>query len=395
VRGFICVLIALGMGCSAMLAQNQRPAQTTGSDLGRDNLSRVAASATELKSVLLTEVGLMVDLKRWVAKDATDHGQIISDSDLTNDAIFERLETDVQFRAVATAIVPKYGFLVPRVNPKSELGKEQELLIQERTKWMAQHQEEERAAAHQKALQKNLQTTSACNSQLDVDCAAAQPNSPADNDGSQGRQNPAVQSPLPIAPQQSMPPNFPSGGENPLERGLLMQTSGDPLNNYPTDQLGDRSDGMQMFGGMGSNQSGLGAGSGSGSGSSWPQLLAGGDDQQSGSGFGGGLQANRSGGDMDAGGMGMDSASAALAMASLGFSGRDMNGPPSAGMSPVVPVQPSVRRSRQNALMQPAEMARKQSPYTDIPSLYDMYLQAVPRPDSVPRFSTTELEIRS
>src|SRR5580693_9917358 len=157
-RGLTCALMALGLGCGAARAQNQRPAQTTGSDLGRDNLSRVAASATELKSVLLTEVGLMVELKRWVAKDATDHGQIISDSDLTNDAIFERLETDIQFRAVATTIVQKYGYLVPRLNPESELGKQQELLVQERTKWMAQHQEEERAAAHQKNLQQNLRS---------------------------------------------------------------------------------------------------------------------------------------------------------------------------------------------------------------------------------------------
>src|SRR5580658_8114714 len=183
-RGLICALIALGLGCGATRAQNQRPAPTSGSDLGRDNLSRVAASATELKSVLLTEVGLMVELKRWVAKDATDHGQIISDLDLTNDAIFERLETDVQFRSIATAIVQKYGFLVPRVNPESALGREQELLVQERTKWLAQHQEEDRIAAHQKTLQKNLQTTRACDPQFDSDCASAQPNPPADNEGS-------------------------------------------------------------------------------------------------------------------------------------------------------------------------------------------------------------------
>jgi polysaccharide export outer membrane protein len=392
-RGLMCVLIALGLGCGATRAQNQRPATTTGSDLGRDNLSRVAASATELKSVLLTEVGLMVELKRWVAKDATDHGQIISDSDLTNDAIFERLETDVQFRSVATMIVQKYGFLVPRVNPESELGREQELLAQERTKWLAQHQEEERAAAQQKTLQNSLQTTRACDQQLDPDCAAAPPNSPADNGGSHGRQGPAIQSPPPSAPEQSNPPNFPNGGGNPLERGLLMQTSGDPSNNYSPDQFGDRSDGMQTFGGMGSNQSEFGSGSGSGSasGSPFSQLLAGGDSQQSGasSGFGGGggSFANRSGGDMDSGGMGMDAASAALAFANMG-SGREMNAPPSSGMSPVVPVQPSSRRSRQNALIQPAEMARKQSPYNDIPSLYDMYLQAVPRPATPRRFGS-------
>jgi polysaccharide biosynthesis/export protein len=395
-RGVICVLVALGLGCSAMRAQNQRPAPTVGSDLGRDNLSRVAASATELKSVLLTEVGLLVELKRWVAKDATDHGQIVSDSDLTNDAIFERLETDIQFRSVATAIVQKYGFLVPRLNPESELGRQQELLVQERTKWMAQHQEEERAASHQKTLQQNLQTTSACDPQLDMDCTSAQPNSPADNQGSQGRQGPAMQSPQLTAPDQyqSVPPNFPSGGENPLERGLLMQTNGNPLNNYPTNQLGDRSDGMQLFSGMGSNSSGSGAdsgfgsGSGSGSGSSLAQLLAGGDSQQGGSDLSGG-SINRNGGDMGAGGMGMDSGAAALAMASLGSSsGRDMNGPASSGMSPVVPVRPSTRRARQEALIQPAELARKQSPYADIPSLYDMYLQAVPRPTTPRRFGS-------
>src|ERR1700691_1834326 len=298
-----CMLIACALGCHAASAQNQRPSPTVGSDLGRDNLSRVAASATELKSVLLTEVGLMVELKRWVAKDATDHGQIISDSDLTNDAIFDRLETDIQFRAVATTIVQKYGYLVPRLNPESELGKQQELLVQERTKWMAQHQEEERAAAHQKNLQQNLQTTSACDPQSDMDCTSAQPNLPAGNQGSQGRQGPAMQSPQLTAPDQyqSIPPNFPSGGENPLERGLLMQTNGDPLNNYPTDQLGDRSDGMQLFPAMGSNQSQTG--SESASGSSLAQLLAGGDNQQGGSDFGGGSLTNRNGGEMGTGGM--------------------------------------------------------------------------------------------
>jgi polysaccharide biosynthesis/export protein len=380
-----------------MRAQNQRPTPTLGSDLGRDNLSRVAASAAQLKAVLLTEVGLMVELKRWVAKDATDHGQIISDSDLTNDAIFERLETDVHFRSIATMIVQKYGFLVPRVNPESELGKEQELLVQERTKWMAQHQEEERAAAHQQNLQKNLQTASACDAQSDLDCTNAQQNSPANSEGSQGRQGPAMQSPQLRAPDQyqSIPPNFPSGGENPLERGMLMQANGDPLNNSQSDQLGDRSDGLQLLSGMGANGSGSGgSGTGSSSGSSLPQLLAGGDSQQFGSGFGGGGGSlpSMNGGDMGSGGMGMDSASAALAIASLGSSGRDMNGPSSSGMSPVVPVRPSSRRSQQNALLQPAEMARKQSPYTDIPSLYDMYLQAVPRPATPRRFGSEVFE---
>ena len=123
------LLIAISAACIGTPAQNQRPAPMPSSDLGRENLSRVAASAAELKIVLLKDPGLMVELRRWIAKDATDHGQVISDSDLTNDAIFERLAADSQFRSVATQLVQRYGYLVPKVNPDSELGKERELLI--------------------------------------------------------------------------------------------------------------------------------------------------------------------------------------------------------------------------------------------------------------------------
>ena len=88
VRKIACVLIAVLFGCLATSAQSQRPASTPSSDLGRDNLSRVAASAADLKIVLLRDAGLLVELRRWIAKDATDHGQVVSDPDLTNDAIF-------------------------------------------------------------------------------------------------------------------------------------------------------------------------------------------------------------------------------------------------------------------------------------------------------------------
>ena len=92
-------------------AQQRNNNTTNTSDLGLQNLSRVAASAAEVKSVLLKDSGLMVELKRWVAKDATDHGQIISDSDLTDDAMFERLESDVPFRAVATLLVQRLSLI--------------------------------------------------------------------------------------------------------------------------------------------------------------------------------------------------------------------------------------------------------------------------------------------
>ena len=84
-----------------------------------------------------------MELKRWVAKDATSHGQIISDTDLSDETIFDRLQSDVQFRSVATQLVQRYGYLVPQVNPDSAAGKEQELLAKERVKLIAQSEQEE------------------------------------------------------------------------------------------------------------------------------------------------------------------------------------------------------------------------------------------------------------
>ena len=107
----------------AQSQQQQQQARVPGSELSRENFNQVAASAAQIKTVLVEEPGLVVELKRWMAKDATDQGQIISESDLTEDAIFERLQTDVRFRSVATLLLQRYGYLVPKVNP--ELGTRQ------------------------------------------------------------------------------------------------------------------------------------------------------------------------------------------------------------------------------------------------------------------------------
>ncbi|MGH9711506.1 MAG: hypothetical protein ACRD37_13270, partial [Candidatus Acidiferrales bacterium] len=65
-------------------------------------MNRVAASAAQIEAILHANPGLMVELKDWAAKDATDHGQLISDADLTDQAIFDRLELDIQFRSLLT-----------------------------------------------------------------------------------------------------------------------------------------------------------------------------------------------------------------------------------------------------------------------------------------------------
>src|SRR4029077_14127258 len=210
--------------CFPAQAQDRRPAPLASSELGRENLSRVAASAGELKLVLLKDAGLLVELKRWAAKDATDHGQIVSDVDLTNDAIFRRLEEDVQFRSIATQLVQKYGYLVPALNPESELGKERALLVQERVKWLSQHEEKGRKHAHARNEQ-GLQNTRGCEAAIETDCAAGQPRPGLQTSGSQdlgGEQPPAQRDRDGQNPQTA-----PRGGSNPLEQAHWMQTGAD------------------------------------------------------------------------------------------------------------------------------------------------------------------------
>jgi protein involved in polysaccharide export with SLBB domain len=88
--------------------------------LNDDNLGRVAASAEDINAVLKKEAGLMVELKRWIANNSSNHGQVVEDKDLTDQAITEKIISDSEFRAVATRLLQRYGYLLPRLNPGSE-----------------------------------------------------------------------------------------------------------------------------------------------------------------------------------------------------------------------------------------------------------------------------------
>src|ERR1700674_5895583 len=156
-RAVLLALLCFGAICSTSVSQTRQPSVQK-SDLGRQNMAHVAATVGQLVSILHRDPGLTVELKSWIAKDATDHGQLISDSDLTDEAIFDRLENDISFRSVATALVQKYGYLQPTVNPESALAKQQEFLMQERLKWIAQDEEADRARARELQQQPLSQT---------------------------------------------------------------------------------------------------------------------------------------------------------------------------------------------------------------------------------------------
>ena len=364
-------------------AQQQNNDPTKTSELAMQNLSRVAASAAEIKSVLLKDSGLMVELKRWVAKDATDHGQIVSDSDLTDDAMFERLESDVPFRAVATLLVQRYGYVLPKVNPESEAGKERELLIQEKTKWLAQHQEEELAQARQ-VRTRNQQNNGPCDVQHDNECNEEQAR-PSSVGGP--RQEPQQgQPPSRTFPGDSLPSNLPNPGGNDLTRAALTPNDEDfsstssqlpSINSYGS---------SQSLNNVSVNASGTLNSRIGGDGPSSPPSASGNP------GFG-----NQSDGLLAAFGSGI---APGLGMAS-GAPTPGLNGMTnSQGVSPTsVPVissnpstQSSIRRSRSTLLPEPPEMIREKSPYEDIPSLYDMNVRAVTRPAAPKRFGAEVFE---
>jgi polysaccharide export outer membrane protein len=148
------VVLAACFACAAQ-AQQSAVAGYGPTDLSTQNLNRVAASAAQIEEVLRKDPGLLVELKRLVAKEATDRGQIVQDTDLSDQAIFTRLRDDSAFRGVATRLLQRYGHLIPQFNPGSEAAKENEQALQERlrqlAKTQAQAEKEEQEASLDRA----------------------------------------------------------------------------------------------------------------------------------------------------------------------------------------------------------------------------------------------------
>jgi protein involved in polysaccharide export with SLBB domain len=383
-----CVLAAIFATSMIAYAQDQpqRLSSARNSELGQQNLSHVAASAGEIKAVIIHDIGLMLELKRWVAKDATDHGQIITDADLTNDAIFDRLDSDAQFRAVATQLVQRYGYLVPQINPDSEQAKEQGLLVAERTKWLAQHEEEAREKSHAQN-QQNLETTRGCDSRQSRECIPqSAPGNSYNNSGNPGEQQqelpPAGQG---VSPNQPNQQGVPRRGEN-LEYTQFLQSGDQYANDFPqfpfdgsydyAESLAPPASGLPIS--PSTAQSLLRTGSdGGGEGEDSDSFAGKGPQGQQGSLL-----------NLAAGGDGTYGASAIGISRDLGTLNQT-NGPelgPGSAYSGFTSRNRFYDLERERAVLQPAELIRKPEPYVDIPSLYDMYMQATPRPITPQRF---------
>ena len=313
----------------------------------------------------------MVEIKRWLAKDATEHGQIVSDSDLNDDAIFERLETDIQFRSVATTLLQRYGYLVPTVNPNSQAAKAQEFWFQERTKLMAANQEEALAARRQGKIQ-SVQNQPACDSQLDADCNVSQG---PDEASTRGPQHPQAVAPLDVPPDESRPPRIPRNNrENQL---LLTQTDEESAGTFPPLPLGaaylegnGKAEGLLPTSAAGQQNSGD-ASSDYGAGVN-EQHGAALDIESS----------NRRNFDPAArGASGVSASPDGATLDAADLSRGELNPRADSRLFPVKPARPP----------QP-DLVRASNPYREIPSLYDMYVQAIPRPALPGRFGAEVFE---
>jgi protein involved in polysaccharide export with SLBB domain len=365
--------------CLGVVAQSRPKPRVEVSDLARQNMAHVAATVGQLVVILHKDPGLMVEVKRWIAKDATDHGQLISDSDLTEEAIFDRLENDITFRSVATAVVQKYGYLQPTVNPDSLMAKEQILAIQERARWAAQEQAAERTRGRQ-SQQLGADQAQYCDPRS-RDCTVQdngntpsiqqlpqQPGTSAPSDGIPGLQNPSTIPPsAPYTPPQSTPP--------PNE---VLKTSVEaPLSLDETQQ-------ESSFGGSSpygeSSDSVLG-------GSQTQQRSPGGTQRQSQEGNGTQLDLSMSSDFIgEESNPGVNGGSAGGSNESPRANGLgSYSGSSSNDLRNNMTERLYARRERE-AVSPTQRLQRRPNPYQDIPSLYDMYLQAAARPPAVERF---------
>ncbi len=407
------------LGCAVMLcatgfAQSRQQKPVSQSELARQNMQHVAANTEQLALILHRDPGLLVEVKRWMAKDATDHGQIITEGDLAEEAIFDRLENDVTFRSVVTDIVQRYGYLTPMVNPDSPLAKEQELLIQERVKWVS----EEEAADREKmkaAQEKLAEEQQACDPRS-TNCAVQKTGAPMAPQWQEQQQPPGMFNPgqqVPgLEPQIEVPPTVPYAPTEPAAPGNgtdLLRTSG------PSNGLGFGQGQSNAGGELASPYAEESDGGSGGSDESGYQRrgYAGGTRSQGGGGFDefGDLSLDSDfgvSGSNQGFGQGMYGSSNAYGYDGYGSSygnGYYPYGTPYSAYGngaygssygngqgnnynlsyDNAVLREQARRARQ-ATTPSQRLVRRSNPYQEIPSLYDMYLQAAERPPAVQRF---------
>jgi polysaccharide biosynthesis/export protein len=374
VLSFLVSFIAIGPFLFGQSRQTPLPS----SELARQNLAHVAASVGQLVAVLHRDPGLLVEVKRWIAQDATNHGQLVSDADLTDEAIFERLETDISFRSAATLLVQKYGYLEPTVNPESELGQEHALVIRERAMLLAQRGSPQNGNTNQTPQQAQMcdpivGNCPVSNPTQQQPVQSSTPQGPTEIPGAQTPQN--APNNTPYLPPDQTPPN------NNVTQ--LMQTSGQDTFGADQTQPGNVpgfAGGSSSIGEIG--QIGNGTQSLDQSSSERTDLNGNRSEDVSVSSEFGGIDSSQN---LYASNVSASGANGAFASGS----GADTNIPRYESLSGNS--SDIDKKLRWKELSSP-NIVRRPNPYDDVGSLYDMYLQATPRPAAPERFGMQVFE---
>jgi polysaccharide biosynthesis/export protein len=413
-KAMLGVCVAVVVGCASALSQTRQQKPVSQSELARENMSHVAANTEELALILHRDPGLMVEVKLWIAKDATEHGQIITEADLAEDAIFDRLEIDVTFRSIVTEIVQKYGYLLPVVNPDSPLAKQEDLLMQERVKWITEEEAADREKFKQtqeKALeQQNCDPRSS-------NCPAQNAVAPMTQPYPQQQQIPGMMNQYPqqnvpgLEPPISVPPTSPyappmvpqGGNGTDLLRTSVPETgvgfgqqaqAENNMGGYSAfDQDQDNDEDAQGGGYRRRSYSGGTQGQGTGEFDEFGDLslssdfagnsLAGMYRGAGPDGYDDGYGSNYAAGSYPSGTPYGSYGNTAYGTGTrsnyydLSYSNAIMRENARRAREPLTPNQRLVRQS---------------NPYREIPSLYDMYLQAAARPPAVQRFGMEVFE---
>ncbi len=343
----ICCVVLTFLFCAPALAQQQSDRRQRTSEQGRneygveqspdltqENLGRVAASAIQIRSVLVKDEGLMVELKRWVAKEATDNGQVVEDSNLTDQAIFERLEQDIAFRSVATRLLQRYGYLVPTPNPDSDSAKQKELVLKERARRLVQIEaQEDSESLRPQRNDQDLERTATCDPRRDEDCPRQSPAGRRQKTRAPG----GMTSPE-TNPQEAMPEQQPAQSPSRILRADGLPQATDPLDGASST---DPSLNIQLTSGSSKRESNPLAAS--------PSFGPGALD---------GLPTGRN----------LPSMPLERNGATEVFTGKNGTESPSRASYP--------RGMTKEEDVTPVRMVHRANPYADIPSLYDMYVQA-------------------
>jgi polysaccharide export outer membrane protein len=342
-------VFALRLGAQESSRQQREPLDgsaarrsSEASDLVKENLDRVGASAEQIRAVLTKEPGIMVELKRWVARDAANSGQIVEDSALSDQGIFERLDQDLMFRAVATRLVQRYGYLSPAINPDSDAAKQQDLILKERARRLVQIEAQEDAQATQPgaAAQQKVEQSADCEAQADENCEEPAP--------SRAR---ARRSRPPVTPQ--VEPNEPALPDSisPSELSRTLRAAGGGDDGYAQSAVGSNATLALASNPMKRAQDGIGP-------SLRPEIEGGGS------------------------GLGRNPLLDGLPLAAELDPSRGAS--TTGNRASVLERLPGNRAPAKD--LAPVTIEHKRNPYSDVPSLYDLYVQASVHEKTLERF---------